>query len=148
MAEHRLPETADIVRRVRRAIADARAGAARRREWVAAAEAEGQALLENLVSPLFKTVASVLAAEGHRFAVSTPVGAVRLSRGASGDDFVELGLDTTRNPPALVGRTARVRGRRVQQEESVVAEHPEIGRLTAEEVLDYLLAAIAPLVGR
>ena len=148
MAVPSLPETADIVRRVRRAVAGARTAAARRRELATEAEVEGQAVLEHLVAPLGKKVVSVLAAEGHRFAVSTPVGAVRLSRGASGEDFVEIALDTSRNPPALVGRAAWAWGQRVRQEERVVAQHPDIGLLTADGVLDYLLAAIAPLVER
>ena len=148
MARRTLPETADVVRRVRRAVADARAAAARRREQVTAAEVEGRAVLEGLVAPLFKRVASVLAAEGHRFAVSTPAGAVRLARGASGDDFVELALDTSRVPPALVGRAAWAWGQRVRQEERIVAAHPDIGLLTADGVLDYLLEAVAPLVER
>lgn len=148
MAVPPLPETADIVRRVRRAVAGARAAAVGRREQVTAAETEGQAMLEGLVAPLFKKVASVLAAEGHRFSVSTPVGAVRLSRNASADDFVEVALDTSHEPPALVGRAAWVWGQRVRQDERIVAEHPEIGLLTADAVLDYLLAAIAPLVER
>lgn len=148
MAVPPLPETADVVRRVRRAVAGARAAAARRRELATEAEVEGHAVLERLVAPLCKKVASVLAAEGHRFTVSTPVDAVRLSRGASSEDFVEIALDTSHNPPALVGRAACVWGRRVRQEERIVAEHPDIGVLTPEQVLDYLLEAIAPLVER
>ena len=197
MAARPLPEPSDLVRRVRRAVADARAAATarraeaepqastallaapkregepeRRREDVAAAETEGHAVLDGLVSPLCKRVAAVLAAEGHRFEVSTPVGAVRLSRGATREEFVEIALDTSRNPPALLGRAAwvsgqRVRqvadqrpgrrrrgraawvwGQRVRQEERVVAEHPDIGRLTAEKLLDYLLAAMVPLMER
>ena len=142
------PEPADVVRRVRRAVAAARSAAAARRDRVTKAEDEGRAVLQNLVSPLCKTVTAVLAAEGHRFALSTPVGAVRLSRSAGGEDFVEIALDTSRDPPALVGRAAWVWGQRVRQEERVVAEHPDIGLLTADGVLDYLLAAIAPLVER
>ena len=197
MAARPLPEPPDLVRRVRRAVADARAAATerraeaeprastalpaaprrdggpeRRREHVAAAETEGHAVLDGLVSPLCRRVAAVLAAEGHRFEVSTPVGAVRLSRGATREEFVEIVLDTSRTPPALVGRAAWVRGRRVRQvaeqrpgrrrrgeaarvwgwqvrqEEHIVAEHPNLGSLTAEQVLDYLLATLAPLVER
>ncbi len=148
MAGQALPETADVVRRVRRAVAGARAAAVRRREHAAAAEGEARAVLEGLVSPLCKTVASALAAEGHRFAVSTPVGAVRLSRGAAGTDYVEIALDASREPPALVGHAEWAWGRRVRQEERVVAEHPGIGLLTADEILDYLLPALAPLVER
>ena len=198
MAAPRLPETADLVRRVRRAVADARGAATRRRaeaepraltawlaaaperdreperrrEQVAAAETEGHAVLDGLVSPLCKKVAAVLAAEGHPFELSTPVGAVRLSRSAAREEFVEIALDTSRNPPAFVGRAAWVWGRRVRQvaerrpgrrrrgqaawvwsrqvrqEERIIAEHPDLGGVTAEQVLDYLLATMAPLVER
>ena len=186
------------MRRVRRAVADARAAAARRRtgaeprastagpaaapgrdreperrrEHVAAAETEGHAVLDGLVSPLCKKVAAVLAAEGHPFEVSTPVGAVRLSRRAAREEFVEIVLETSRNPPALVGRAAWVWGQRVRQvaegrpgrrrrgqaarvweqrvrqEEHIIAQHPDLAGLTAEQVLGYLLEAVAPLVER
>lgn len=141
-------DTADIRRRVKRAIADARAGAAARRARVAEAETEGQEMLRRVVAPLFKTVAAALRAEGFSFSVSTPPGTVRLSTGTSGEDFMELALDTTRDPPALLGRTAHVRGRRVVSEERIVAEHPAIGDLTARAALDFVLEALPPFVER
>ena len=141
-------ETADVRRRVQRAIAAAKAGAAARRERVAAAEEEGRDVLRRVASPLFKTVAAALVAEGYRFSVSTPAEAVRLSSGTSGEDFIELVLDTARDPPALLGRTAHGRGRRVVSEERVVAEHPAIGELTAGAALDFVLETLAPFVER
>ena len=141
-------ETGDVRRRVRRTIDNARARAQERRRDVAAAEAEGTRALRVVATPLFRTVASALKAEGYRFGVETPAGAVRLSPGGASEDVIEIALDTTRDPPALMGRTAYVRGRRVLSDERVVAEHPALGDLAAEDVLDFVLSALAPMVER
>lgn len=135
-------------RRVRRTIDDARARARERRQAVAAAEAEGSRVLRAVATPLFRTVASALKAEGYRFGVETPAGAVRLSPGGASEDVIELALDTARVPPALMGRTAYVRGRRVLSDERVVAEHPALADLAAKDVLDFVLSALAPMVER
>lgn len=140
-------EPADVRRRVRQAVVDARARAARRRENAAAAEEDGRRALRRMAR-LFRTAASVLTAEGHRFGVETPVGAIRLSPGGASGDFIELALDTTRDPPALMGRTAYARGRHRLSEERVVAEHPALGELAEEEVLDFVLSALAPMLER
>ena len=141
-------DTGDIRRRVRRTIDDARARAQERRRDVAAAEADGGRALRVVAAPLFRTVAFALKAEGYRFAVETPAGAVRLSPGGASEDIIELALDTAREPPALVGRTAYVRGRRMLSDERVVAEHPALGDLAAEDLLDFVVSALAPLVER
>ena len=141
-------DTGDIRRRVRRTIDDARARAQERRRDVAAAEEDGGRALRVVAAPLFRTVASALKAEGYRFAVETPAGAVRLSPGGASEDVIELALDTAREPPALVGRTAYVRGRRMLSDERVVAEHPALGDLGAEDLLDFVVSALAPLVER
>ena len=141
-------DTGDIRRRVRRTIDDARARAQERRRDVAAAEEDGGRALRVVAAPLFRTVASALKAEGYRFAVETPAGAVRLSPGGASEDVIELALDTAREPPALVGRTAYVRGRRMLSDERVVAEHPALGDLAAEDLLDFVVSALAPLVER
>ena len=141
-------DTGDIRRRVRRTIDDARARAQERRRDVAAAEEDGGRALRVVAAPLFRTVASALKAEGYRFAVETPAGAVRLSPGGASEDIIELALDTAREPPALVGRTAYVRGRRMLSDERVVAEHPALGDLATEDLLDFVVSALAPLVER
>ena len=140
--------TGDVGRRVRRTIDDARTRARKRRHDVAAAEAEGDSVLRTVAAPLFRTVASALKAEGYRFAVETPAGAVRLSPGGASEDVIEIALDTTRDPPALMGRTAYARGRRLLSDERVVAEHPALGDLAPETLLDFVLAALAPMVER
>ena len=141
-------DTGEVRRRVRRTIDDARARARSRRHDVAAAQEEGERALRAVATPLFRTVASALKAEGYRFGVETPAGAVRLSPGGASEDIIELALDTTRDPPALMGRTAYARGRRLMSDERVVAEHPALGDLAAENLLDFVLSALAPMVER
>ena len=141
-------DTGEVRRRVRRTIDDARARAQRRRQAVAAAEEDGHKALRVVATPLFRTVASALKAEGYRFAVETPAGAVRLSPGGASEDVIEIALDTTRDPPALIGRTAYARGRRLLSDERVVAEHPALGDLAPEALLDFVLSALAPMVER
>lgn len=115
---------------------------------MAAAEVAGERVLRAVAAPLFRTVASALKAEGYRFAVETPAGAVRLSPGGASEDIIEIALDTTRDPPALMGRTAYARGTRLLSDERVVAEHPALGDLAPEALLDFVLSALAPLVER
>ncbi len=141
-------DTGEVRRRVRRTIDDARARAQRRRGDVAAAEADGDSALRVVAAPLFRTVAAALRAEGYRFGVETPAGAVRLSPGGASEDVIELVLDTAREPPALMGRTTFGRGRRLLRDERVVAEHPALGDLAAEDLLDFVLSALAPMVER
>lgn len=141
-------DTAEVRRRVRRTIDEARAQAQERRRCVAAAEADGENALAEVATPLFRKVASALTAEGYRFGVQTPAGAVRLSPAGAREDIVELALDTGRDPPALVVRTTSVRGRRRLSDERVVAEHPAFGDLSADRLLDVVLSALAPLVAR
>ncbi len=142
-------ETAHVRRGLREVIADVHAtGADARRARVAAAETVARELLERVAAPLFRTVASVLSAEGYRFIVSTPPGAVRLSSTASGDDYVELVLNSRADPPAFLVRTAHVRRDEGVIDERVVAEHPAIGTLTDTHLFAVLITALRPLVGR
>ena len=133
-------------RRVRRTIDDARARARERRQAVAAARRRGRvrARCDAAVSNRGLRAEG----EGYRFGVETPAGAVRLSPGGASEDVIELALDTARVPPALMGRTAYVRGRRVLSDERVVAEHPALADLAAKDVLDFVLSALAPMVER
>ena len=141
-------EVGDIRKRVRRTIAEARRAAAERREQVAAAEQDGARVLADVAAPLFTQLAAALKAEGYRFRVLTPAGAVRLAAESSADDFIEVSLDTQREPPALVARISRTRGRRVLIDETILREAADIGSLTAEGLLEFSLAQLAPFLGR
>ena len=143
-----LLESGEIRRRLLRTIAQARAGASGRRERVDAAELSGREVLVRLVVPLVKVVASVLVVENYRCSVSTPEGAVRLSFEPGGNNYIELVLDTSIEPPALVGRTCLVRGSRVIEEEQIVAVHPSFSDLDDKDILLFVLRAIVPFVTR
>ena len=102
----------EIRRRVRAAIEQARLDAAARRERSDAAAKSYEQFLATWAVPAFNTMASALVAEGHRFKVTTPAGSVRLASERSPDDYVELTLDSSEDPPVVLGRTNAGRGRR------------------------------------
>ena len=142
-----LVAAADVRQRVLRTIEASRRAAAARRERTAEAERDGETVLADVVAPAWKAVAAVLKAEGYGFRVLTPVGSVRLAADATAEDFIELTLDTTRDPPALVGRVSRAWGRRVLVDEAVVREAP-LGGLTGDEAIEIVLARLGPFVER
>lgn len=141
-------ETGEIQKRVIRTIEEARRTASERRSSTEAAERDSGSVLARVVAPLFKTVASILAAEGYQFRVLTPSGAVRLSSETSSEDFIEVTLDTMHDPPALVGRVSRTWGRRVLVDEQVVCEGEAIGTLTGDQTLVFVLEQLGPFVER
>lgn len=138
----------DVRQRVLHAIHAARRAAAERRALAAAAEQDGTAALEGVAAPVFKAVAAVLRAEGYGFRVLTPAGSVRLAAEAAPEDFIEIVLDTTRDPPALVGRVSRAWGRRVLVDEQVVREAPALRDLTTDDALEIVLDRLGPFVER
>ncbi len=141
-------EPAEIRRRVRQTIAEAKRAAAERRNRAQAADRKGSEVLAAVVAPMLKTVAAVLKAEGYSFRVSTPPGTARLSLESSSDDFIELALDTTRTVPALVGRVSRTWGHRILTHEIIVVEEPDIVLLTDANALEFVMAELPPFVER
>ena len=141
-------DVGDIRKRVRHTIAESRRAAAARRTLVADAERDGEAILTDVVAPLFAVVAAALKAEGYRFRVLTPAGTVRLAAESSADDYIEVAIDTLRDPPGLVGRVSRRWGRRVLVDETVLREAAAISGLTAENLLEFTLARLGPFVSR
>jgi hypothetical protein len=141
-------EVSEVRRRLRAAIEQARrdAGARRERSDLAARDYE-QFLTERAV-PVLHTLATALNGEGHRFKVFTPAGSVRLAAEGTSDDFVELALDPTQDPPVVVLRTSRGRGRRQLASERAVAEGSAIAALSEDDVLRVVLDEIGPLVER
>ena len=141
-------EKTEIYRRLRHVVEQARRDATARRQRATAAEQAGTTVLSDIAAPLFRSVVSALKTEGYSFRVSTPPGAVQLSSETSTDDVIELVLDTTRDPPALMGRIRRVWGSRVIATECVVKEEPGLDTVSEEEVLDFLLRELTPFVER
>jgi len=92
--------------------------------------------------------ANVLSAEGHTFQVATPADSVRLSSAARSEDYIEIALDTSADPPEVVGRTSRGRGRRMISAERAVRDRTAVAELNEEDVLAYLLTEIVQFIGR
>jgi hypothetical protein len=136
----------EVRRRVRAAIEQARRAAADRRTRTDAATRDYDEFLTARALAAFNTLASALAGEGHRFKVFTPAGSIRLASERSQDDYIELALDTSEDPPVVLGRTSVSRGRR-----SVTRERPlprPVGDLTEEDVVDFVLAEIPTILER
>lgn len=138
----------DVRKRILRTIDASRRAASERRTRAAEAERAGAAVLNDVATPAFLAVAAILRSEGYGFRVLTPAGSVRLTSESSPDDFIELTLDVTRDPPAIVGRVSRRWGRRVLVDEAVVREAVEIGGLTEDDAVEAILARLGPFVER
>lgn len=141
-------EVAEVRRRVRGAIEAARRAAQERRARADRAARDYEAFLRGVAVPVFQLVASALAAEGFRFTVFTPAESVRLASESSPQDFVELALDGDADPPVVIGRTSRGRGRRLVTAERPVRESAAIAELTDDDVLAFLTREIVPFVER
>lgn len=141
-------EVSEVRRRLRGVIESARRTAQERRVRHDRASAEYEDFLRDRAVPMFHTVASALVAEGHRFKVHTPVGSVRLASDLSPEDFIELTLDTTSDPPTVVGRISRGRGRRLVTAEHRLREDAPMEEITDEDVLSFLMREVVPFVER
>jgi len=139
-------ETSEVRRRLRSAIEQARNNAAARRERSDAAARDYEKFLAAIAVPVVHQFANVLSAEGHHFHVATPADTVRLTSASSNEDYIEIALDTTQDPPEVVGRTSRGRGRRMITTERAVREHTAIAELNEEDLLAFLLSEVVPFV--
>jgi hypothetical protein len=141
-------EVSDVRRRLRAAIDKARQGAAERRARNDAAARDYETFLAQRAVPIFHQVAAALTAEGHLFKVFTPASSVRLTSERSPEEFIDLVLDDTSDPPTVVGRTTRGRGRRMVSSERALQGGAPVVDLTEEDVLTFLLEEIVGLVER
>ena len=141
-------EVSEVRRRLRTAIEKARQAAAERRARNDAAARDYDVFLAARATPVFHQLAAALAGEGRAFKVSTPAGSIRLATERSPEEFIELVLDDSSDPPAVVGRTTRGRGRRMVSTERALGGGAPVADLTEEDVLAFLLEEIVPLVER
>ena len=139
-------EISEIRRRLRSAMDEARRDAAARRVRSDAALRDYDAFLSGVAVPVVQQMASALSGEGHHFNVATPAGSVRLTSAGSPEDYIEIALDTSEDPPEVVGRTSRGRGRRMITSERPVRDRTAVAELNEEDVLAFLLAEIVPFV--
>ena len=141
-------EVSDVRRRIRSAIDTARARAAERRTRTDDAVRAYDQFLSAIAVPAFHSVAAALTGEGHRFTVITPAGTVRMSPERSAEDFIELSLDTDRDRPGVVLRTARGRGRRMVAAERPLREDLPIAELAEEDVVAAVIEEAIPFIER
>lgn len=141
-------DSGEIQKRLRAALAEARRHSAARRVRSDDAAKHYDVFLETRAVPVFRQVAAGLTGEGHPFKVMTPSGSVRLFPERSPDEFVELALDTSYDPPQVVGHVVRGRGRRTLETEAPLRERTPIQDLTEEHVLEFLLREAVAFVQR
>jgi len=115
---------------------------AARRAQMDAATREHETFLDRIAVPLFKQIANVLRVENYEFDVFTPGGSVRLMAARGNDDYIELVLDTNGDAPKLLGRVSRSRGGNIAQTELVLNATADIGALTDEDVLAFVLSEL------
>lgn len=141
-------EVSDVRRRIRTAIDTARARRAERRARADEAARDYEQFLSAIAVPAFHSVAAALKGEGHRFNVLTPAGTVRLSPERQSEDFIEVSLETERDRPAVMLRSARGRGRRMIETERALREDLPIGELAEEDVVAALIDEAIPFIER
>jgi hypothetical protein len=138
-------EIPEVKRRIQQTMEAAKRAAADRRGRVDRAARDYDTFLERIAVPIFRQVSNVLKSENHAFTVFTPAGSVRLMSDRSGDDFIELALDSSGAEPLVIGHTSRGRGRRVVESERVIGSGNP-GELTEEDVLSFLAKELEPFV--
>jgi len=141
-------EISDIRRRFRAAIEQAKKASAERRARADAASAAYAAFLRDVAIPVFRMFSNVAKAEGQPFTIFTPADGVRLVSERHADDFVEVFLDSSQDPPQVTARANRRRGGDVFTAERPVRAGAPIDGLTDEDVLALLLAEIGSLTER
>lgn len=141
-------EIAEVRRRLRAAIERARRTAEERRVRTDVARRDYETFLEQRATPVFQQLAGALNAERHSFKVFTPASSVRLASDRSPEEFIEVVFDDTSNPPSVLGRTSRARGRNLTATERPIRDGAAIADLTEEDVLAFLLEEIVTLVER
>lgn len=139
-------EITELRRQIRTAIELAKKNAAAKRSRSDTAQRDYDTFLNQIAVPTVQQFASALSGEGHFFKVETPAGSVRLSSVSAKDDFIELLLDTGQDPPEVVARVSRGRGRRMVTSERPVRERTAVADLKEEDVVTLLVQEITPFL--
>ncbi len=141
-------EVSDVRKRLKQTIERSKREAAERRARADTAAKAYEEFLEKVATPVFRLFATALKAEGHPFAVHSPAGGLRLASERSAEDYIELALDQSVDPPSAIARVSRARGHRVVSTEREIRAETPIDRLSEEDVLNFLLGEIVALVAR
>jgi len=141
-------EVSEVRKRIKEVIDRAKRSKSDRRTLVDDATRDYQLFLDQVATPLFKQIANVLRAEGTPFTISTPGGAVRLVSDRSGQDFVELTLDTAGRTPQVMIHSRRFRGRRVTESEMPIGNGVAVRELAEDDLLTAVLKELEGLLER
>lgn len=139
-------ELPELRRQIRVAIELSKKNAAAKRSRSDTAQRDYEKFLAEVAVPTVQQFASALAGEGHLFKVATPAESVRLSSASAADDYIELMLDTSQDPPEVIARVNRGRGRRMVTSERPVRERTAVADLTVDDVVALLLQEISPFL--
>ena len=134
-------------KRLKSEIESARRSAAERRERSSATSRAYEQFLTSVAIPAFRSMATVLRAEGILFEVQTPSGGVRLASDRNRDEGIELELDTTADPPQLMLVTTQGRGSRSLRTERVVKDRVAVEKITEDDLLERLMEEVRPWLG-
>lgn len=141
-------EISVVRNRLNRAIEVARERAQQRRQRSAAAERAYEKFLKDVATPVTRLVANSLKVENYLFTVFTPSGGLRLASDRGRDDYVEFALDTSTDPPQVIGRISRSRGSRTLDEERPIKPGAEVDDVSEDDVLTFLLDVLQPWLER
>jgi hypothetical protein len=141
-------EVSEVRRRTKEVIDRAKRTKTERRTLVDEATRDYQIFLDQVATPLLRQIANVLRVEGTPFTLSTPGSAVRLASDRSGQDFVELTLDTAGRQPQVMIHSRRFRGRRVTESEMPIGNSGSVRELTENDVLTAVLKELEGLLER
>lgn len=141
-------EVSHVRRRLQASITAARERVQQRRQRTSDAERAYAAFLENVATPVTRQVANALKTEGYAFTVFTPGDGLRLAANRGRDDFIEFALDTNADRPEVIGRISHARGSRTIDEERPVKAGAAPDAITEDDVLDFLMTALAPWLER
>lgn len=140
-------EVSHVRNRLRLALQTARERAQARRQRIAEAEQAFERFLA-MTTPIARQLANALKVEGYAFTVFTPERALRLAADRGRDEFIDLSLDTSGDEPQVMARISYSRGSRTLEAERPVKPGAAPDAISEEEVLDFLLDALQPWMGR
>ena len=141
-------EVSHVRKRLLMAIDRARKGAQARRQRAADTERAYDTFVAEVATPVARMLVTALKAEGYGFTVNTPGGGLRLVPDRGRDDFIDLTLDTTVDPPEVMARISYERGSRTITNERAITPGAPPQSITDEDVLAFLLEALTPWLER
>jgi hypothetical protein len=140
-------ETREVRKRLQHEMRLAGQRAADRRARVSDAEQAYAVFLQRVAVPLATQLVDAMRAEGIAVTLSTPKDSVRLTLDRGRDNYVEIALDAT-DEPRVVARTSRAHGTQTRTDEQPITPGAGSGEVTEEELLEFLMGALAPWLGR